>query len=224
MQIELYQKTQDPNIGKQLLATHRDTIDKHIAKWSGVLPEVVIKKHADKYALDAFKTFDPKKGASIQTHLFNNLNKLSRLTYAYQNVVKIPEHQILQIGHYQNAIDVLSDKFDRNPSHEEIADYMKIPVSHVDRLSKNIRSDFTQDSDNDFQSEETIHDDKGMYLEDRLRHLSPHERQVFNDLTGYNNSKILSLQEFGKKYKLEPYQVSRVKSSLAKKFGDLNVS
>lgn len=218
--IELYQQSQSPELAQQLLDEHRATIDKHITKWSGVLPDVVIKKHAHKYALDAFRSFDPTKGANISTHLFNHLSKLSRLNYENQNVVKIPEHQILQIRNYHDSVQHLTDELDRAPSHEEIADHMVIPVAHVKRLAENVgRKDYTYDADHeDMQQGGVKMNAQTLYIQDTFNKLHPHEQRMFKDLTGYNNAAILKPSEFGQKYKLKPYEVSRVKTSLAKRF------
>jgi len=217
--ILLYQQTNDPKLAQQLLDEHKQTIDKHITKWSGVLPDVVIQKHAHQYALDAFKSFDPNKGADIKTHLFNHLSKLSRLNYENQNVVKIPEHQIRQIRNYNDTVAHLTDKFNREPSHEEIADHMVIPVAHVKRLSQNLRKDFTYDSDHeDIQHGDIETNPESLYIQNTFSNLSENEQQQFQDLTGYNDTKILKPSEFGKKHKMKPYEVSRVKTSLAKRF------
>ena len=219
--ILLYQQTKDPALAQQLLDEHKGIIDKHITKWSGVLPDVVIKKHAHKYALDAFESFDPSKGANINTHLFNHLSKLSRLNYDNQNVVKIPEHQILQIRHYQDSVAHLTDQLDRIPTHEEVADHMVIPVAHVKRISQNVgRKDYTYDSDQpEMQQGDTEANPQSLYIEDTFQRLNPSEQNMFRDLTGHGDTAILKPSEFGKKYKLKPYEVSRVKTSLAKKFG-----
>ncbi len=218
--IELYQQSNSPELAQKLLDEHKQTIDKHITKWSGVLPDVVIKKHAHRYALDAFQSYDASKGASIQTHLFNHLSKLSRLNYENQNVVKIPEHQILQIRNYKDAVAHLNDKLNRAPSHEEVADHMVMPVNHIQRLSGHVnRKDYTYDSDHeDMQQGDIQTDPRALYIKDTFSHLAPKEQQQFQDLTGYNDVPSLKPNAFGKKYKLKPYEVSRVKTSLAKRF------
>lgn len=218
--ILLYQQTKDPALAQQLLDEHKQTIDKHITKWSGVLPDVIIKKHAHQYALDAFQSYDPSQGTHINTHLYNHLSKLSRLNYENQNVVKIPEHQILQIRNFNDTVAHLNDKFNREPTHEEIADHMVIPVAHVKRLATNVgRKDFTYDSDHeDIQQGDIESNPQTLYIQDTFSHLPKDQQQQFQDLTGYNGATILKPSEFGKKHKLKPYEVSRVKTSLAKRF------
>ena len=219
--ILLYKQTQSPELGQQLLDEHKATIDKHIAKWSGVLPDIVIQKNAQKFALDAFKSYDPTRGADIKTHLFSHLSQLARLNYENQNVVKIPEHQIRQIRNYQDSVSYLTDKLDRKPSYEELADHMAMPVAHIQRLSQNVnRKDFTYDSDKeDIQQQDIENGPESLYIQDTFNRLKPLEQKQFQDLTGFNKTNILKPAKFGEKYKMKPYEVSRVKTSLAKKFG-----
>lgn len=214
-----YQKTGDEDLGNKLLDQHRSIINKHVSKWSGVLPDVVIKKHADILALNAFKTFNPEK-SNINTQLFNHLSQLSRIVYTHQNVAKIPEHQILQIKNYQNAVNHLSDSLGYQPSLDEVADYMAMPVSHIERLSKNLRKDYTYDGDAEDAQQGLIQDSKNsLYLQDTFSRLDDKQQEMFKNLTGYKGSKVLKPSEFGKKFNMKPYEVSRVKSNLAKKFG-----
>ena len=219
--IELYQQSNSPELAQLLLDEHKQTIDKHITKWSGVLPDVVIKKHAHKYALDAFKSYDVSKGADIKTHLFNHLSKLSRLNYDNQNVVKIPEHQILQISHYNNSVQHLTDKLGREPSYEDISDHMVIPVAHVKRIAGHVnRKDYTYDSDHEDMQQGNIQaSPESLYLKDAFHRLTPVEQGQFQDLTGYNGTTPLKPGEFGKKHNMKSYEVSRLKTSLAKRFG-----
>jgi DNA-directed RNA polymerase specialized sigma subunit len=218
--IELYQQSQSQELAQKLLDEHRETINKHITKWQGTIPDIVIQKHAHKYALDAFQSYDPSKGAAIDTHLFNHLSKLSRLNYDNQNVVKIPEHQIRMIRNYNDSIAHLTDQLGYTPSHEELADHMVIPVAHVKRLSENVnRKDYTYDSDHeDLQQGDIEANPKSLYIRDAFGRLSKKQQQQFQDLTGYNDATILKPNEFGKKHHMKPFEVSRVKMTLAKKF------
>ena len=217
--IARFQETGDPALGKQLLTLHNPTINQHIQKWSGTIPDIVIKKHAHQYALDAFRTYDPSK-SEIKTHLYNHLSRLSRLNYAHQNVVQIPEHQIRQISTYNNSINFLKDSLDRDPTHQEIADHMGIPLNHVLKLSKNIRKEVAADlegySTGQLLGVNGISDEMKTSLFDTLNRMPEQDRMKFNDLTGFAGTKPLTPKQFGKKYSLKPYEVSRFKSSLAK--------
>jgi len=214
--ILLYQQTLDPKLGQELLSEHANTINKHRAKWSGVLPASVIQSHAEAFALKAFQTYDPSKGAHIDTHLFNHLSKLSRLNYENQNTVRIPEHQIRQIGNYNATVNHLTDVFGREPEMHEIADHMMLPIAHVEKISKNTRSEYIGDG-TDHLAIQTASigatDTHNLQVQDRINSLPTKERKVFNALTNG-----MSPGNLGKQLGLKPYEVSRLKLKIAKHF------
>lgn len=217
--ILLYQQTLDPQLGQALLAEHADTINRHIKKWSGTLPPSVIKAHAHAHALEAFKTFDPSKGAHIDTHLFNHLSKLSRLNYDNQNTIKIPEHQIREISHFHDSVNFLKDKFEREPEIGEIADYMAMPEAHVARISKNLRKEYlSEGSDNaSFQTQSIgTTDERDTEIKDAIRSLPNKDRKVFDSIASGTSPAGL-----GSSLKLKPYEVSRLKLRISKHFGGI---
>lgn len=217
--IARYQK--DPSnkeVEKQLLDLHADYIRSNVNKWRGPLPDAVINAHGRNYALQAFKTFDPTKGANINTHLYNNLSQLSRLIYQHQNVANISENNIQQIGKVKSAQLFLTDELGYEPSNEEISEHLHMPIQHVDKILKSQRADFINDSDAEVQQFDAgqSNNEMAQRIFSYRQKLSPLKKEQFDSLTGYNNSKVMSPQDFGKKFKLKPYEVSRLKMHFAK--------
>jgi DNA-directed RNA polymerase specialized sigma subunit len=199
-----------------VLHAHKDYIQANINKWKGVLPDPVIDAYGKKYALQAFETYDPSK-SSINTHLYNNLSQLSRMVYKAQNAVRIPESQVQMIGRVNQARSYLADELGREPNTDEIADHLHLPKQHIAKVIKNQRADFINDSDTEMQSAYGEHDTA---TSDRLfsyrQSLEEPMKRKFDALTGFGDTKPLSPQEFGLKFKLKPYEVSRLKSRFAK--------
>lgn len=219
MSIQLYQQTLDPSLGQALLLEHKPTIDKHVSKWSGTLPPSVIRSHANAFALEAFRTFDESKGAHINTHLFNHLSKLSRLNYENQNAVKIPEHQIREISNFHHSVNHLRDKLGREAELPEIADYMSLPTAHVARIAKNLRKEYLSEGSDQaaFQTQSIGgNDERDLRIKDRINSLPGADRKIFNAIAAGQ-----SPAELGKQQNLKPYEVSRLKSRIAKHFGGL---
>ena len=211
-----YQKTNDKEIGDQLLDLHKDYIRANVNKWDGILPLSVLQAYGKHYALNAFKSYDPNKGAGINTHLYNHISQLSRQVYANQNSIRIPEHQIQMIGKVNSAKDLLTDELGREPSVDEIADHLHLPKQHIAKIIKNQRADFLNDSDTD-QQHQVGGDNK---LSDKIfgyrQGLDEKQKEHFDHLTGFGGTTALSPQQFGKKFKLKPYEVSRLKTYFAK--------
>lgn len=211
-----YQKTNDKEIGDQLLDLHKDYIKANINKWDGILPSSVLQAYGKHYALNAFKSYDPNKGAGINTHLYNHISQLSRQVYANQNSIRIPEHQIQMIGKVNSAKDLLTDELGRDPTTDEIADHLHLPKQHIAKVIKNQRADFLNDSDTD-QQHQVGGDNK---LSDKIfgyrQGLDDKQKEHFDHLTGFGGTTALSPQQFGKQFKMKPYEVSRLKTYFAK--------
>ena len=213
--ITQYQQNPSKELEERLLAEHSDYIRSNVNKWKGVLPDSVMDAYGKKYAIQAFKTFDPKK-ANINTHLYNNLSQVSRLVYKAQNTVRIPESQIQMIGKVNAARDFLADKLDREPTPDEVADHLHLPKQHIAKVIKNQRADFINDSDAEQQFDYGSSDqEKGEQIFAYRQALGKKQQQQFDALTGFGGVNPLSPKQFGAKFKLKPYEVSRLKASFA---------
>lgn len=213
-----YQQKPSKELEDQLLDLHKGYIRANVNKWSGILPQPVLETYGKHYALNAFKTFDVNKGANINTHLYNHISQLSRLIYQNQNVATISEHQVQNLGKLIQAQKFLLDELGHEPSMDELSDHLSLPKAHIERIIKNNRADLINDSDTEFQTSQTS-DTK---IADRIfsvrNSLKEKEKEQFDALTGFGGIKPLSPQDFGKKFKMKPYEVSRLKTSFAKRF------
>jgi DNA-directed RNA polymerase specialized sigma subunit len=213
-----YQKEPTKENGQLLLDAYAPYIKANINKWSGIVPQSVLEAHGKHHALTAFKSFDPEK-ANINTHLYNHISQLSRYIYTHQNTSQIPEHQLQQLGRLNQAKAYLNDQLGREPTLEDLSDHMHLPKVHIERMMTNNRADLINDSDTEFQTNSTNVDNK---LGDRIfairNQMDKKEQKQFDSLTGFGGTKVLTPQDFGKKFKMKPYEVSRLKTSLAKRF------
>lgn len=204
-------------IEQKLFDEYGSYIKSNINKWAGPIPQVVLDTHGKHHALEAFKTYNPELG-SIHTHLYNGLAQLSRLVYENQNAVKIPENVTLKIGKVNSVKSYLTDQLGYEPSIDEIADHLHLPTSHIEKIIQNQRADFINDSDTEFQQIATS--TKDISTSNKIfsyrNKLEPEKQKQFDMLTGFNNAQILSPGQIGKKLKLKPYEVSRLKQFFAK--------
>jgi len=204
-------------IERKLFDEYGSYIKSNINKWSGPLPQIVLDTHGRHHALEAFKTYNPALG-SVHTHLYNNLQQLSRLIYANANAIKIPEDQVMKIGRINSTKAFLTDELGYEPSIDEIADHLHLPSVHVEKIIKNQRADFINDSDTEFQ--QIAASNKDISTSGKIfsyqKSLNSDQQKQFNSLTGFENTPILTPGQFGKKFNLKPYQVSRLKTFFAK--------
>jgi len=211
-----YQKNPTKEYEDQLLDLHKDYIRANINKWDGIIPKAIIDIYGKQYAVNAFKTFDPSKGASINTHLYNHISQLSRMIYQHNNVSSIPENLIQQLGRIKQAKNYLTDELNREPTDEEIADHMHQPLAHIKKAIKYNRADLINDSDREVKQESVKDYTKANEIFSYRQSLPEEQKKQFDSLTGFNNQPVLSPGQFGKQFKMKPYEVSRLKSIFAK--------
>lgn len=116
------------------------------ASFGSNIPEAAHKIYAAQNFMDALRTYDPKKGTALQTHVYGAVHqKAKRLNYMYQNLGHIPEPRAQQIGLYQSEFQNLRDHLGREPSTAELADRLNWNMRDVAHIQKELRKDLAME-------------------------------------------------------------------------------
>lgn len=213
-----WKKTGDPVALGQLMTSIQPIIGMTVKKFHSVpLPPAAIKGEAMKHALGAFKTFDPKAGASLGTHVANHLQKVNRFVYEHQNVGRIPEHRILQVGTFKSVKSELRYKLGRDPSAAELADELNWSPQEVERMERELRREMPESAAMDVDFTFTATTDSQRILNYIYYELSPKEKVVFEYLTGWAGKPRLSEAEIASKVGASPARVKKLKAKIAEK-------
>jgi DNA-directed RNA polymerase specialized sigma subunit len=197
-----------------LLAQVNPLIQKEASKWAGTLARPLLETEGKRLAMQAFNSFDPSK-AALGTHLVNTLQRMSRLSYANQNVARLPENQMLQYHSYHVAHSELSDALGRAPTADELADKLAWPVKKVEQYRKVVGRRETLEGGGLFDASDTgeaEHEDR--FLDLAYHDLPPLQQAMFEGLTGYREAPVLSNQALQKKLNLTQGQYSYAKAKL----------
>lgn len=182
------------------------------------LPFRTLELEAKRQAVIALKAYKPGMGAKpssfIQTRVGQRLN---RYVAEHQNVARLPEAQVHRIGSYNRAMDDLSGRFDREPTTHELADHMGIPVAHVTRLRKSLRSDLLSSKEGFDSFEDHSHDPDFNQAMMAYYNLSNQEKLVFDYLLGAHGQPRMQPKQIAQKLNITPARVSKVKKNIAKK-------
>lgn len=181
------------------------------------IPKSAVHAEFQLQAIDAFNTYNPKRGASLGTHVTWQLKKGRRFISTYQNIGRIPETRIHGITTFQNAQDELKDQLGRDPSAHELADHLKWPVNQVSAMTLELSRKEIPTS--------TLQGDMSAIKPSReaelLRliqyDLSPDEKIVYEYLLGVNGKPQLKPGEIALRLNMSPSKVSRVKDSIGAK-------
>lgn len=200
-------------------------IQKEVNKWSGALARPLLETEAKRLAMEAFRSYDPAKGAALGTHVVNQLQRISRLTYTHQNLARLPENKALLFNTYSTAHAELSDQHGRAPTADELADHLRWPLKKVEEYRKAVGRKERLESGGLFGT-----GDAGLYNEDVQSHaldfihhdLPAQHKAIFEHLTGYGGAPILSNQEIKEKLNLTQGQYSYAKKQLIQKLEKAN--
>lgn len=194
------------------------TIDSALKRYAADDPAYVTQ--ARLLALDAVKTYDPSKKAALSTHVFNNLQRLQRISAQRGNLVKVPENAALQ----RRVIDRARDSFIADngiePTTEELADMTGMPMDRIHKLSQYVG----------VTSESRTMDDKGdsLYAK-QTKALELYDRYIYDELdrtdkkiyewsTGYGGAPIINRAEMAKRLGISQAAVSQRASRIESKF------
>lgn len=191
------------------------------------VPTQTMELEAKRLAGQVLKDWDRKGGMSLASYVGTMVRqRLYRWVTQHQNVARMPEAQVGQIGHFQIAVNDLTTRLGREPTTDEIADHMAIHPRFVSRLRRSLRSDLiasnTMDADGDDGSmadtiEDIPHDPD--YERAMLGYygLTDQEKQVFDYSLGAHGQPKLKPGEIAVRMKLSPARISALKESVGMK-------
>jgi len=204
-----------------LLTSFKPLIRSAVRKWSGGgIPDPVLTAKAEIFAVRAFNSFDPGREASLGTHVFNNVQRLSRVVTSNQNVARVPEHRVAKIGTYQNAKGHLESELDREPTSLEVAERLNWSLKDVNRMESALRQDLLVSEDvlGDYQAAGWHDDERARDLVDFIYYeLSPREKIVFEYLTGKYGKPKKTASEIATIMGVSNATVSRLRKSIEQK-------
>jgi DNA-directed RNA polymerase specialized sigma subunit len=212
---------QQPEHLQPLIQAYNPVVNQKIKQWKAPsVPESAFRAELHGHLIKAFETYDPNRGAQLSTHVENRLRKAMRYNANYQNVARIPEGQIRKIAPIRLAQQELKDSLGRDPTHDEIADHLGMAPKQVARVMGSLRADIP-DSAFESQPDDTM---KQMGRDREVLSLLPttlshEERTVFHHIFGTEgHQKIDSTNDLAKKLGKSPSQISRIKTSILKKY------
>lgn len=200
-----WKKTNDPQALSKLLDRLQPLIYREVSKWQSSMPVAALESKGRMLAAEALKTYNPSMGAAIGTHVTSRLRKLSRHVYPYQNVARLPENKQLLFNTYQVAQSKLYDELGRDPTVDEMSDELSWAPKRV------------RDFSNTFGRRELVESEGALMegdgdsstLTDFFYHgLSPQDKLLFEDITGYGGKRPLNNTQLMKKHGLTQGKLS----------------
>ena len=128
-----WKDSQDDESTKKILNYLQPIINTALTSFAG--GDKNLKTRSYILATKALHTYDPDKGASLKTHVYNNLKRLQRYRAERNQVVHIPENVRLDALQVNKYVKEFKDKNNREPSLSEISDGVGLSVKRISKTS-----------------------------------------------------------------------------------------
>jgi len=171
-------------------------------------------------AAEALRSYDPSKGAAINTHLMSQLRRLHR--YSDRNsLINIPEDVRYGKNRIYEAERELASELDRDPTDSELADRTGFSLRKLRKYKSyatapKLESSFVDEEGREYMPGVDAGDDAAIdyvYFD-----LPATDRKIMEWRTGYNGAKQLSNNEIAKKLRISPGAVSQRMNSIISKW------
>lgn len=181
-----------------------------VQRQSGTLPNQALSAEAKKWAIRAISNYDPKHGASISTHVTGYLRKVRRMNYKFQNAARLPENMQLNFKLWDKALQDLSDKLNREPTDEEMANELGWNKGQVVKYRGSLYEDLIESAT--ARPFETVRFNENKILLDHIMtQLTPEDKII------WENSKQMSSEELAKKLGVNINRLNYLKAKLKAK-------
>jgi len=229
---EQWNAQQTPEQLREVIRKLDPVIGSAVSSYAGPKASPTIHQRAKLLAADAVRTYDPERGAGLNTHVYNQLRALQRMAPQVTDPLAPPERFRRQQQEITQANESFFDEMGREPTDEEIAEVTGIPPKRITKVRNRMRaripiSAYEESFDEDDEaadivgSERTEYDDWVDAVYDDLGEI---DRLIMMHRTGYRNADVLSNQEIAQKLDVSPAAVSQRVSRIQKRLDEFHAA
>ena len=207
-----------PDDLRPLLKSLNPLVQKKMSQWKNrvPIPPAAMEAEFKKHLLGGLRTFDPTRGAQLNTHVFHQMRRAERFIKANQNFGYIPEARSDKIGSFKLVEAEMAQELGRPPNSTELSEKMKWSPKEVGRMQRELRKDIPASG---FSADPAANMPSKEREALRLVHydLSQEEKSVFEMTTGMNGQQVLTPGQVATKLNMSPSKVSRIRNSISQK-------
>lgn len=206
-------KKGDSSAKWKLLNNFKGPITRTARQQSNVRPYSVVEAELKDLTLKAFDTFNPNKGTKLLTHVMSNYKKVSRDNIANQHAIRVPENIHFKFKPITDANMYLTDTLGREPTHQEVADYIKWPLAKVVDASTRLRKELVESKQTyDPKVYEVDPTQQGLYY--AYNCLDNNGKYILEHSTGYGGSQEYKDSKIQKDLKMTGYAYNKAKNNV----------
>jgi len=205
----------------ELLKQHEGRINYHLHR-HGLGADPLAKTQARVYAAQAFKSYSPEAGASINTWLDRNLMQLNRFRRQRATTMKVPEQMQADAMRIERAKMAFEEEWGREPELEELADMAGLSVKRLDHVRKGFRKVTGEEAIGGTQEGTHETDWIGEALDMVWDESGKKDRQIIEMKTGYGGKhQPMEPKDIAVNLGISPVELSRRSARIAAKLDEL---
>jgi DNA-directed RNA polymerase specialized sigma subunit len=208
-----WKKTKRPEHMNELMQESQPIIDKAVTSYAPKSSPAV-RSQAKILARKAFDSYDPNKGTKLRTHLYTQLQPLSREAGSY-DTLHTPEGVKFDIRHVNEAHNRFVEEHGQEPADEELADYTGLSmkrIAHIRKFDKAVIGEsrlMPEDDDENSASMPATQRGQTAWREMVYSELGGRDKLIYDLKTGRNGRVPMTVSEVALKLKLSPGAVSQ---------------
>ena len=215
-----WQDNKDPSLLAELVVRYQPVINSVVNKYrtTGVSTSTLRAK-ASSQLLKALRSYDPKHNTMPTTHIWNQLQKVQRVSRESLLSGHIPEYRNIKMSTFTTVRDNLTDRLGYEPNIKQMSDEMKWSQAEVQRMNEELSGEITASgAEFDFYGNAKQFANRDRELVDYLYHeLDNQDKVIFEHTFGYGGKPILKNKEIAKMLNTNEMAVHRAKKRLADK-------
>lgn len=221
---ELWSKQKNPENFNRILDKAQPTINSAIQSYGA--GNKSLDSQARLLAAGAIKTFNPKMGVKLKTHLMNQMQPLIRINRDRSQVTRIPERVTLDLYKMKQEEQRFYDQFGRSPSDTELSHSTGLSrkrLFHVRKFAKGeVPESAIHSSGEGDMLIGTNRPDPDQILLEYLHHdLEPLDQMILEHRSGIYGKPVLSNNDLAARLKLSPGAVSQRAKKIAARIEEL---
>ena len=224
---EEWQASPTPENMAKVIKTFEPAINSEIQRFNGPKPH--LRSRARALAVKAVKTYKPTEGTQLRSWVITQLQPLAR--YGQQmRPVHAPEVAIRQAAHVNRVQQELSDTLGRDPSPEELADEVGIPMQRIQKIRKMVKPTVSEGTLSETDADENSSSTPGVSVANKLDvsqeavydSLDARDKAIFDMKTGLHGKAMLSNQEIARRLGVTPALISQRSATIANQIQTLH--
>lgn len=230
--VEDYRKKPTPKGLRGVVESLDPTIQKALRAYAPNASPVV-QSRARLLAANAVRSFQPGRGADLNTHVYRQLQRLQQEGPRISDPMPQAERSRRDSGKIMAAISAAADDIGREPTDEELSELTGLPRRRITKVRAHMRhrmseSQYTEGLGNDDDSDnaqEAVATERTGYDDwvDAVYHDLPEvDRIILQYRTGFRGAPKLSSGDIARRLKLSPAAVSQRVTRIQAKLDEFN--